>query len=265
MPQKYYDLYDPAEIELPPNFQPEHPFDTGALRIRDEMLAAFPRDPEEIRRHIHEYYAMISHLDAAVGRILDALEKTGEADNTLILFSSDNGLAVGQHGLMGKQNLYDHSVRVPLIFSGPGVPEGRQVSDLVYLQDIFPTLSEMLHVPAPESLQGQSFASAFATGQEPQAARSPREALYLAYADSIRGLTTGRYKLIEYAAAGTQLFDLEQDPWEQNNLVEDPAHADLLQKLRRQLTQMARDQETPDYHNSRGFWESRPDLPDGIC
>ena len=82
------------------------------------MLAAFPRDPAEIRRHIAEYYAMISHLDHAIGRLLTTLQERGELDNTIIVFSGDNGLAVGQHGLMGKQNLYVHSGRVPLAIHG---------------------------------------------------------------------------------------------------------------------------------------------------
>ena len=118
MPEEFRQMYDPAAIELPPNFIGGHPFDTGALRIRDENLAEFPRAPEEVRQHIAEYYAMITHLDYQLGRVLDTLEVKGLRENTIIVFAADNGLAVGQHGLMGKQNCYEHSVRVPLIFSG---------------------------------------------------------------------------------------------------------------------------------------------------
>jgi len=101
-PREYASLYDPGKIALPPNFLPEHPFDNGELQVRDEKLAASPRTPEEIRRHIADYYGMISHLDAELGRLLEALKRTGRAGDTLVLFAGDNGLAVGRHGLMGK-------------------------------------------------------------------------------------------------------------------------------------------------------------------
>lgn len=140
MPEKYRAMYDPDEIELPPNFAPEHPFDNGEMKIRDEMLANFPRTPEEVKRHIADYYAMITHIDDQIGRLLDALEASGEADNTYIVFSADNGLAVGRHGLMGKQNVYEHSMHVPLILSGPSIPEGETRDGFCYVHDLFPTL-----------------------------------------------------------------------------------------------------------------------------
>ncbi len=92
-PKEYANLYDPADIRLPENFMPEHPFDNGELHIRDEELAPFPRTPEVIREHIAAYYAMITHLDAQVGRVLETLEETGHAENTIIVFAGDNGLA----------------------------------------------------------------------------------------------------------------------------------------------------------------------------
>ena len=116
-PENYHVLYPPEKIDLPANFMPEHPFDNGEMKIRDEKLADWPRTPEAVKKHIADYYAMITHLDAQIGHILNALEKTGRAKNTIIIFASDNGLALGQHGLLGKQSLYDHSVRVPLIFT----------------------------------------------------------------------------------------------------------------------------------------------------
>src|SRR5439155_24083768 len=112
-------------VALPPNFLPEHPFDNGELRVRDELLAGFPRTPDEVRRHIADYYGMISHQDAWMGRVLAAAP-----DNTIVVYTADHGLALGQHGLMGKQSLYDHSIRVPLIVSGPGLPSGRRVDAL---------------------------------------------------------------------------------------------------------------------------------------
>ena len=122
-PKEFTDLYPPERIRIPENFMPAHPFNNGEMFVRDENLAPFPRTPEIVQDHISAYYAMITHLDAQVGRVLDALEKTGRTEDTVVIFTGDNGLAVGQHGLLGKQNLYEHSVRVPLIICGPEIPE----------------------------------------------------------------------------------------------------------------------------------------------
>ncbi|RUM88919.1 MAG: hypothetical protein DSZ24_02440, partial [Thermodesulfatator sp.] len=105
MPREFLEMYDPAAIRLPDNFMGGHPFDTGALRIRDELLAGFPRNPDEIRRHIAEYYAMISHLDARIGEVMAALEEAELYDDTIFIFAGDNGLALGQHGQGALQGL----------------------------------------------------------------------------------------------------------------------------------------------------------------
>ena len=112
----------------------------GDLRVmRDEMLGPVPRTPYAIRTHIREYYAIISHLDAQIGLILQALEEKELMDNTYIFFTGDNGLSVGQHGLLGKQNMFDHSIHVPLLAAGPDLPSGTEVSSDIYLQDIMAT------------------------------------------------------------------------------------------------------------------------------
>ncbi len=103
---------------------PQHPFDHGALIIRDENLAAWPRTEEVVRDQLAEYYGLITHLDEQVGRILAALDENGQAENTIVVYAADHGLAVGSHGLLGKQNLYEHSMRCPLIVRGPGIPQG---------------------------------------------------------------------------------------------------------------------------------------------
>src|SRR5262249_14316914 len=154
-PPEFVHLYDPAKLTLSRNFMPQHPFDNGELKIRDEMLAAHPRTPEEMRRHLADYYACISDADAEVGRILASVRKLGYADRTIVIFSSDQGLAVGgRHGLMGKQNLYEH-VKPPLVISGPGIPHG-QSNALVYLYDLFPTICEFAGAPIPEVAEGRS-------------------------------------------------------------------------------------------------------------
>ncbi|MCK4997896.1 MAG: sulfatase-like hydrolase/transferase, partial [Anaerohalosphaera sp.] len=101
-PKEFVDMYPPESIKIPPNYIGEHPFDQGGHKIRDEVLAPFPRTKRDVQVHLSEYYAIITHADYQIGRILEALEKSGKADNTYIIFSSDHGLAVGQHGLMGK-------------------------------------------------------------------------------------------------------------------------------------------------------------------
>ncbi len=253
MPEEFRTMYDPSTIPLPGNFMGGHPFDNGQLKIRDEMLADFPRTPEEVRRHLAEYYAMISHLDAQIGRVLEALARAGKADNTIIVFAGDNGLAVGQHGLFGKQNLYDHSVRVPLIFAGPGIPAGQKRDALVYLLDIFPTLCDLTGTPVPDSVEGQSLLPAINNEAE-----KVRDTLYLAYRHLHRGVRDRRHKLIEYVVDGrrtTQLFDTQSDPLELNNLAEQAAHADKLAELRKELFRLRDAWDDADSEWGRTFWE----------
>jgi len=233
MPKEYLDMYDPQGIILPRNFLPEHPFDNGDMKTRDEKLAPWPRTPQEIRKHIAAYYAMITHVDAQIGRVLASLKETGQAENTIIIFSGDNGLAVGQHGLMGKQNIYDHSVHVPLIICGPGIPKGQKRDAFCYLLDIFPTLCELLGISIPSSVEGHSLVSIIK-----QRRKKIRGTLFFAYKDVQRGVRDERYKLIEYFVNGkrtTQLFDLQSDPWEFDNLADNPDYVQHLQRLRKEL------------------------------
>ncbi len=242
-PQKYKDMYDPDDITLPPNFMPEHPFDNGEMTIRDELLAPWPRTPEVVRQHIADYYGMISHIDDDIGRLLETLEDTDHADNTIIVFAGDNGLAVGRHGLMGKQNMYEHSVRVPLVITGPGIPRGRRTDALCYLLDIFPTLCDLTGLEIPQPVEGQSLAPII-SGQRTQL----RDSLFFAYRDCQRAVRDDRYKLIEYYvddARTTQLFDVAQDPWELNDLAEEAAYADELARLRELLTRWQTEVDDP--------------------
>ena len=222
-PGAYHAMYDPENIDLPANYRAEHPFDNGDLHIRDEDLAAHPRDPDEIRRHIADYYAMITHLDAQVGRVLAALEQTGQREETIVVFTADHGLAVGQNGLMGKQNCYDHSVRVPLVVSGPGIPSGKRRDAFTYHHDLYPTLADLAGVDRPTGIDGVTVAPTITDGEP-----GPRDEVLTAYADRQRAIRTDRYKLIEYFLEGdrrTQLFDLETDPGETVNLADDPNYA----------------------------------------
>lgn len=254
MPQRFKDMYPEDDMELPPNCYGAHPFDNGGLKIRDELLAEFPRTPEELRRHNAEYYAMITHLDHELGRVFDTLDRKGLTDNTIIVFAGDNGLAVGQHGLMGKQNCYEHSVHVPLIFAGPGIPENRQSDAYVYLFDIFPTLCELIDAPTPDTVEGQSLVSAMQ-----DESNKGRKHLYFAYISSQRAVKNRRYKLIEYAVRDrkrqTQLFDLETDPYETHSLYGLPQYDEVVDQLRAELLRYREEWETGYSGPGVTFWD----------
>jgi arylsulfatase A-like enzyme len=231
-PERFRKLYDADKLSLSNNFLPAHPFDNGELKVRDEMLAAHPRSPREMREHLAEYYATISHLDHEVGRVLAALTERGWQDNTVVIFSSDQGLAVGgRHGLMGKQNLYEH-FKSPLVVAGAGLRPGQSAA-LVYLFDLFPTICDLAGAVAPAVIEGRSLLPVV-EGRQP----TVRGTLFCAYRDCQRMVRDERWKLIEYQAAGTrntQLFDLAGDPDEMRNLAFDPQAQAELARLRKLL------------------------------
>ena len=238
-PAPYDTMYDPDEIELPPNFLPEHPFDIGVSDIRDEVLAGYPRGEDEIKGHIADYYGMISHMDMDIGRILATLDARGLSENTIVIYTSDHGLGVGQHGLMGKQNLYDHSMRIPLIVRGPGIPRGLSCDALLYLLDLYPTLLELAGVGVPEICDGHSLA-ALLNG----VTYKHRRQIFSAYQGVFghpqgqpwqRSIKDERNKLIQTVVDGEetwQLFDLAADPYERVNLFDQPGYDKVTQRLR---------------------------------
>ena len=234
-PQEFLNLYDTAKISLPSNFMPEHPFNNGHLGTRDERLAPFPRTPERIKMEIKGYYAMISEVDAQIGRVLDAIESSGLLENTLIVFAGDNGLAVGQHGLLGKQNLYDHSVRVPLIFAGASIPQDRRATTLSYIHDIYPTICDLIGIEKPTSIQGISLLPAIQHNEA-----ELRDEVVLSHARQMRAIrTTEDMKLILTYHKGqrfSQLYNLREDPHETNNLHGDSIFTSLESKMSDILT-----------------------------
>jgi len=253
-PPEYAALYDPTEIPLPPNYLPEHPFDNGELDNRDENLAPFPRPTEVVQQHIADYYGMISHMDAQIGRVLQALDNNGYLENTIVVYTADHGLAVGQHGLFGKQNLYDHSIRVPLILSGPGIPKGEQFHGLTHTNDIYPTLCELAQIPIPTTVGSQSIVPLLEGEQI-----TSRPYVCSAYKYIQRSISDGEWKLIRYyhseeSQSGEeriQLFHLAHDPWETNNLSTDPSLQVRIDELSEQLKTWMISVDDPllqDYH-----------------
>ncbi len=234
---EFIQLYQPERIPLPAAFLPVHPWDNGEMTVRDEQLAPWPRTPENTRRQIADYYACISALDHHLGRIFAQLKAAGEFERTIIVFTGDNGLSLGEHGLFGKQNLYEFGgMHVPLVLAGPGIPQGRSDA-LVYLMDLFPTFCELAGAEIPPQVEGKNLLPVI-QGREPKV----REALYTAYRDCQRAVRDDRWKLIRYPLVDkTQLFDLTADPHELANLAEQPGHAATLARMIRLLEQeMAR-------------------------
>lgn len=232
-PPQYMDLYGAKDVELPANYLPQHPFDNGEMTVRDEQLAPWPRTREVIAEHLSDYYSVITYLDAEIARILAALDEIDAREDTYVLFSSDHGLAVGSHGLMGKQNLYEHSMRVPLVVSGPGIAAGGSSEALVYLQDLFPTICELTGVAIPQGVEGRSMVPVL---RDPR--QQVRDSLFTAYRDVQRAVCDDRWKLIRYPQVDrTQLFDLANDPHEMQDLSADPKYAAELSRCMSLLEQ----------------------------
>jgi arylsulfatase A-like enzyme len=226
-PKEFMDLYDPAKLPLPPAFLPVHPFDNGQMSGRDESLAPWPRTPEVVRRHLADYYAAITCLDHHIGRIFATLRELKSFDDTIIVYASDNGLSIGDHGLFGKQNLYEFGgMHVPLIIAGPGVPHGRSEA-LIYLFDLFPTFCDFAGAATPPTAEGKSLLPVL-NGKT----ANLREALFTAYIDLQKAVRTDRWKVIRYPHVDrTQLFDLQADPHERNDLAGKPEMAEKLREM----------------------------------
>ena len=221
VPDDYPVRYDPEKIPLPADFLAQHPFDNGEMTIRDEQLLPWPRTSADIRSMLADYYRYISYLDLLIGRVLDTLDASPSAKNTFVVFAADSGVARGSHGLIGKQNLYEHSMRVPLIIAGPGIPANQRTDAMCYLFDVIPTLGALSGVAGPKTSEGLDLS---ATLRNP--ATPARTSLMFAYQKVQRSLRDERYKLIRYPQVDrTQFFDLVADPAERTDLSARPEHA----------------------------------------
>jgi len=229
-PKEFVDMYPVESIALPPSYMDMYPYkDSIGLseNLRDEALAPFPRTAYAVRKNIQEYYAIISHMDAQIGKILDALEESGKMDNTYIIFTADHGLAVGHHGLMGKQNMFDHSLRAPLTIVGPGIPRNKKYSQQVYLQDVSATMMDLAEVEKPKRTVFNSLMPYINDN-----AKSAYPTIYSCYLNLQRMVRTDQHKLIFYPKLNKiLLFDLEKDPEEMRDLSDAPTYQNVKEEM----------------------------------
>jgi len=249
----------PQQPKLPPNYLPAHPFHHGHPRLRDEVAVSGVwerRDERTIRNELGREFACSENIDIQIGRVLAKLEAMGELENTYVIYTADHGMAIGRHGLQGKQNLYQHTWRVPFLARGPGIKPGSRVEGNIYLLDVLATLCDLAGIAAPETSEGLSFKPVL-TGQK----STVRDVLYGVYnggtKPGMRSVKQGDWKLIKYdvmngAVRETQLFHLAENPHEflaehqdasvtaltgatpakhQVNLAADPRHAGKLAEM----------------------------------
>ncbi len=232
-PQKYFDLYDRDKIELPPikvddlEDLPERMkrAKTARSKIHKELEAK-----GAVKDAIHGYLSCMSYADAMMGRVLDALEKSPYADNTIVVLWSDHGYHHGEKYDWGKHTLWERTSNVPFIWAGPGVKKGAVTDVTASLIDMYPTFVEMCGLPRPhQKLEGTSLAS---TLEKPAVAKD--RDVYLPYmAPGEYAIINKDWRYITYGDDGEELYDLKSDPNEWNNLAENPKYEDTKRLLRK--------------------------------
>lgn len=237
-PKKFVEMYPLENISVPESYMDLYPYKDSmgcGPDLRDEELAPFPRTTYSVKVHRQEYYAIITHMDEQIGRIITHLKETGQDKNTYILFSADHGLAIGNHGLMGKQNMYDHSMRVPCILVGPDIPLNEKREMQIYLQDLMATSLDIAGIEKPEYIDFNSLMPLIQNSE----AKSPYSEIYGAYINLQRMVRTDTFKLIVYPKANKiRLFNVQEDPDEINDLADNPefkmVKMELAERLKKQ-------------------------------
>jgi arylsulfatase A-like enzyme len=231
-PAGHADEFDYRGAPLPKNFRTVPEFDTGNINGRDEKVVPAPRTADEVKKERAIYFSQVQNIDRQVGRLVRALEAAGQLEHTIIIFTSDHGLALGSHGLMGKQNQYEHTINVPLILSGPGIPAGRRFESQCCLRDLYPTVCELAGLPIPESVEGRSLRAAL-RGEKTEV----HDAVFGYFTDTqrmIRG--PDGWKLIWYPKIGRlELFQVKEDPDELRDRAAEPEQRERVKQMNEQL------------------------------
>jgi arylsulfatase A-like enzyme len=227
-PEEYRQRYYKNRPPLPKNYKPLHPFRNVKFTTqgRDEGLAPWPRDKAVISDQLCEYYGLVTHLDEQVGRIVDAVQQSEHADNTIIIYTADHGLAMGSHGLLGKQNVYEHSMKSPLIISGKAVPKGESTA-FSYIHDLYATLCDYAGIAKPEAVDAKSLRPLM-EGH----IKEVHQAVFLPFQDVQFAINDGNWKLHIYPQIDHYLlFDLHNDPHELNSRVNQDKKTEMLKLM----------------------------------
>lgn len=247
---EFLEMYDLEKIPLPKDFIPIHPWDIGdeVMYIRAEHHEQWPRPAENIRRHIRDYYALITNMDNDIGRLLDKMDELGLRENTIVVFAADQGLSLGSHGMMAKQTLYDSTQRVPCIIDAPGIEPGR-TDAMGYVLDMFPTLCDLAGIEVPTGIDGRTLTPLLRREKE-----TVRDHLFLSFKTSLRAVRTERWKLIQQTLINKPLlYDLQADPHEMNNLADDPEYKEVLEKMMNKLRA-----EQAAYNDTQPLFSDKP-------
>ena len=244
-PKEYIDMYPLDSISVPKNYIPEYPYKDAigcSAKLRDEKLAPFPRTEFAIKVHRQEYFAILTHMDHQIGKIFEALEKSGKADNTYIIFTADHGLAVGHHGLVGKQNMYDHSMRVPFMISGPGIKKGQKIDQPIYLQDAMATSLALAGVKKPDHVEFQDLMPIIKGEKTTNVKR-----IYGKYIDHQRMIQQDEWKLIMYPQAErkVRLYNVKKDPDEMDDLSTNPEYKSKIAALKAEFKVLQKEMDDP--------------------
>lgn len=230
-PQEYLDRYPVESVPLPKSFMPSYPYakQIGCWNVRAEGMAPRPRTERAVKTHRREYYALISHLDTQLGRILDALKEQGLYENTVIIYTADHGLSLGNHSFMAKQSMYDHSLASPFIISGPQIPKGVRSKERIYIQDVVPTTLELAG-QSKSDYADLEFESLLPLGEDGSTGHSAP--IYGAFKDLSRCIVHDQWKLIYYVDVGKiRLFNLEKDPNELSDVSDNPENQAIIESL----------------------------------
>lgn len=258
VPDEYLRLYPLDSFPMPVQWKPEEwPHHPVLDHKRTQQALDEPFNERTIRQAMAVYYGMCTFLDEQIGIVLRGLEDAGLASNTRIVYTTDHGEQLGEHGLWWKSAMYDGTVAVPILLAGSDIPQGKVVHTNVNLVDGFPTIVEATgaeYAPEDADLPGRSLIQIANEPDQPRTVLSEYHAIFSPSAMFI--LRNERYKYVEYVDSVPQLFDMISDPDETHDLASDPAHRETLGACARELRSLLGG-ETPEEIDGRAKADQR--------